>query len=420
MGKIMNRTFTIILAMLITAAHVATAQVARQVRFTRTSPIELAQSNYGITGQDITKLESGGFWPRGTDQQFIFGAGLWIGGLVTDRYDSIRKAVFVTYDPHTGRSAATPLTNLQVNEVGNVEVIHSRFTDTVLSAYSYNSYELESGRYPIGLQLDQTLTTQSTGQFKDVAILSTTIRNIHPTRPIQQMIVDLVVDADIGPRSNPIVASRNDMMMIIDDPDDLRIAVLSSQPHGSQSYGRLGVALVNTPDLRSVATIRDQSILLDPVSSWERYSFISTGLRTPQETPGDVKIHLASYPYTLQPGEEMTFQFVLMFSNDDESVSIPWMTNVAKHFRTNTDVSENVASPEFQLYPNPVSEGGMVRFHGGIVPQRIDILDAIGSCVQAFTTDCSSLDIKGLPAGMYFVRVYSGDRIAWLPLVIVR
>jgi hypothetical protein len=400
-------------------SQLSSAQVVRQQQVTQISPIELVQTNYGVTGYDAASGIGGCFWPRGSNQQFAFGAGLWIGGQVEDSSGTLHKAVFTTFDPNSGKSAATPLSDLAVSVTGDVEVMTSLFTDTVLSAYDYPADQLAS-RYPMGLEVRQELTTQRTGPYKDVAILSTSIRNIHPTRTIHGMVVDLMIDPDVGPRDNYVLASREDRMEIVDEPDDLGIVLFSTQPHNGVTYGRFGVALVNTPDHRSAATIIHHPIELDPSTSDERYALIASGAHQVYSGVGDVRAHVASEAYTLAPGQQLSFHFLLIFSMDEDSIAIPWMIDVVKNFRTATSVAENAESDRLRLYPNPVNADGVVRLLAEHMPQSVELVDAMGRVVRTFEHDCSAIDVKGLPTGMYAVRATDGARCERALLSIVK
>jgi len=76
------------------------------------SNIDFYTSNYGIFGLDIRNNKGGGFWPRGSTNQYIFGGGLWIGAKkirpgATDTND-LKKYVEVTYNPNSGQSWFVP------------------------------------------------------------------------------------------------------------------------------------------------------------------------------------------------------------------------------------------------------------------------------------------------------------------------
>jgi len=85
------------------------------------SNIEFFTSNYGIFGFDVLGRTGGGYWPRNSKNQYIFGGGTWFGArkkvrdLETDtvQYDVNGKPIYrsfveVTYDPSTAESWFVP------------------------------------------------------------------------------------------------------------------------------------------------------------------------------------------------------------------------------------------------------------------------------------------------------------------------
>ena len=41
------------------------------------SNVEFYNTNYGVFGFDVTKGKAGGFWPRGSQNNYIFAGGFW-------------------------------------------------------------------------------------------------------------------------------------------------------------------------------------------------------------------------------------------------------------------------------------------------------------------------------------------------------
>lgn len=76
------------------------------------SNIDFYTSNFGIFGLDIAHNVGGGFWPRGSTNQYIFGGGIWIGAKKqrpgsTDPND-LKKYVEISYNPNSGKSWFVP------------------------------------------------------------------------------------------------------------------------------------------------------------------------------------------------------------------------------------------------------------------------------------------------------------------------
>lgn len=81
------------------------------------SNIEFFSSNYGIFGLDIARNLGGGYWPRGSRNQYIFGGGMWFGTekkrFVFDttlqrNVQVTRTYCNVSYDPSQASSWMTP------------------------------------------------------------------------------------------------------------------------------------------------------------------------------------------------------------------------------------------------------------------------------------------------------------------------
>jgi len=75
------------------------------------SNMQFYTTNYGIFGLNVARTEGGGYWPRGSRNQYIFGGGIWFGTvkerLLNDTITS-RRMVSVTYNPNNARSWMVP------------------------------------------------------------------------------------------------------------------------------------------------------------------------------------------------------------------------------------------------------------------------------------------------------------------------
>lgn len=73
------------------------------------SNISFYTSNYGIFGLDTKRGEGGGYWPRGSQNQYIFGGGIWFAAIKNRPDTNIQKKyVEVTYNPNSGKSWMVP------------------------------------------------------------------------------------------------------------------------------------------------------------------------------------------------------------------------------------------------------------------------------------------------------------------------
>lgn len=74
------------------------------------SQIQFYTTNYGIFGFDVARTRGGGYWPRGSLNQYIFAGGLWIGAQKFRRPTDADRTTYVsvTYNPNSGRGWYVP------------------------------------------------------------------------------------------------------------------------------------------------------------------------------------------------------------------------------------------------------------------------------------------------------------------------
>ncbi|RZK98520.1 MAG: hypothetical protein EOO89_32180, partial [Pedobacter sp.] len=80
----------------------------------KVSSIAFYTTNYGIFGNN--GQVGGGYWPRGSKNQYIFGGGIWFGGLknVTKQREGqadttvVEKLSVISYNPNSGASWMAP------------------------------------------------------------------------------------------------------------------------------------------------------------------------------------------------------------------------------------------------------------------------------------------------------------------------
>ncbi len=76
------------------------------------SNIEFYTTNYGIFGLDVKNSVGGGIWPRGSQNQYIFGGGIWFAAqkqrVGSSDPNDLKKLVEVSYNPNSGTSWFVP------------------------------------------------------------------------------------------------------------------------------------------------------------------------------------------------------------------------------------------------------------------------------------------------------------------------
>lgn len=72
------------------------------------SNIRFYTTNYGIFGLNVDANAGGGFWPRSSANQYIFGGGVWFAALKRVENDNFNKLVAISYNPNSGQSWFVP------------------------------------------------------------------------------------------------------------------------------------------------------------------------------------------------------------------------------------------------------------------------------------------------------------------------
>lgn len=75
------------------------------------SNIRFFSTNYGIFGLNVDANGGGGFWPRSSSNQYIFGGGIWFAAqkrVTVDGQDRFNKLVSISYNPNSGNSWFVP------------------------------------------------------------------------------------------------------------------------------------------------------------------------------------------------------------------------------------------------------------------------------------------------------------------------
>ena len=72
------------------------------------SRIQFYSTNYGITGYDVSRSRGGTFWPRGSQNQYLFSSGFWFGAKKIDYNRIERNYVTISYNPNSGKGWFCP------------------------------------------------------------------------------------------------------------------------------------------------------------------------------------------------------------------------------------------------------------------------------------------------------------------------
>lgn len=205
-------------------------------------------TNYAIFGQFVELGAAGGEWPKGSNEFYIFGAGIWVGGTVNDRslqtfnyanagtkrdtalYGSITDPrVVIGYNPSGGAEEFSGLANIFItghpedyddpdywplkdNEGNDIIVgIQDSYTefddqdverwDTGLNSNAGDGEDI--AQYGVGVKVIQRTHSWDYENNKTVHFFVYQIINIREDKlPIRNCYVSIMCDADVGPTAN--------------------------------------------------------------------------------------------------------------------------------------------------------------------------------------------------------------------------
>ncbi len=108
------------------------------------SNIEFYNTNYGIFGHNVEDRAGGGFWPRGSQNQYIYGGGVWFAAkkqrVGSSDPNELKKLVEVTYNPNSGASWFVP---------GRIEEGDALNQDDILLHRTYFSTDFNGEGVPL-------------------------------------------------------------------------------------------------------------------------------------------------------------------------------------------------------------------------------------------------------------------------------
>lgn len=304
---------------------------------------EIPITNDGRFGWDPTaQTPGGGRWLRGSDEGYIFGAGVWIGAYVDGQ-----KQVTVGYNPMNCQTEMVP-GNLP-NEAGYTDAteivyISTDYPDASLPPWpkgfdkngnpiavsNMDSWsqcnDLDSSRqFEGGKPLGALVTTETyswNSAFRDVwdiAFIVYTIKNINPSQKTwEDAYIGFAMDADIGDPANDLTGCF----------PDLNIGFAYSSPELSgleegleHPPGYVGIKFLDGPakDPNTgeavMSTFRRWATDFVPNSDEIRYDLLSAGTFDLEDTDAaDKRIFLASGPFDLAYGESTRFVVAVCFA----------------------------------------------------------------------------------------------------------
>jgi hypothetical protein len=299
------------------------------IRYHTANNWETAISNFGKFGQNENG-DAGAFWPAGSNHNYIFGAGMWCGGVLPNG-DTV---VSVGYNPHTGQTEFAP--GLPYTDPSDPQwrVYLSTDPDYPFDPVSFEDgyavcnefdvfYHMPDSFHdpePLGITIAQKTIVWPKAWAGDVVFIKYIVRN-DTTFTINDFYAGFCIDFDIG---NEAGTAANDRCGADLDRKMFYGWQESAEP-GWDTRGMLGMKLLSSQPLSS---FKQFTLASEPHYDRERYLSLAgydwiTGLYEPYDTiwppPGDQRILISAGPIaSLTPGDSIVFDWALIASDDLE------------------------------------------------------------------------------------------------------
>lgn len=313
------------------------------IRFHTLNQWEIAISNWGKIGQNMYQ-SAGAFWPIGSGHNYIFGSGIWIGGVIPNG-DTV---VTIGYDPHSaaGEFAPGPAYSDPDDDQWHVyfstDVVYPFHVYSLQDGYAiYNDFDTAFHMYdsfhvpePLGVTIEQRSYIFPVSWSDDAVIFRFIIHN-DTTHAIRDLYTGWCVDFDIGNEAG----TGNDRCHV-DLPRKMFYGwqdVIEPTPPPAWWPGAFGIKMLSPC---SVAAFKRFTLALEPAWDRERYLTLAgynfqTGAYEPYDTiipdPDDQRVLISAGPFdSLVPGDSIVLDYVILVALDSLPIPpIPYLNNKA-------------------------------------------------------------------------------------------
>jgi len=299
---------------------------------------EIPITNDGRFGWDPEyNLPGGGRWPRGSNEGYIFGAGIWVGAIV----DSVKR-VSVGYNPTNIQTEFVPGNPPNIagsNDPTEFLYISTDYPNSSLPPWprGYDSQgnpvtvsqmdswsmcndmdltrQFESGK-PLGVLLT-TETFSWSSSFRDVqdiAFIRYTVRNINPDgKTWENAYVGIAMDADVG--ADDLTGCFTDLNI------GFTYALAPFDPNAAHPAGYVGVKVLDGPTKDPITGVAKMSTFfkwpseVNPNTDDFRYDLLAAQtFDSVASQPTDMRMLIASGPFDLAYGDSTTFVVAVVFA----------------------------------------------------------------------------------------------------------
>ena len=416
--------------------------------------------NDGRWGLDVTVGSgvAGGSWPRPLRNFYVFGAGLWVGGIVDG--DTL---VSVGYNPNTGGTEMCPtlcrywrggysnMLDRIYRYPGDWPPSHSRFPMAPL--WELSDMDMWTGcsdsdpamhdsfNRPLGVDVYVTVDAYGDSLGSDFFFLRYELAN-RSGRTLDSLYVGPVLDADVGTASDDLTGLILDHLFHV-GPDTIRVRNTGfaydynnvenpGQTWESGTPGAVAVMLLEAQGGLGLASFKRLELGGDPVTDPQRYLVMAgydfvTREYAPYDSldlmPGDKRFVMCSGPFSLLPDSVATFWYAVIGSPFGEQGQPPEDRDTSElalrckwardYFERLTGVTEETPSAEVRA-PNcgPTVIRNVLFLPVSLFTLHSSLFDMTGRKVQELKSGANDL-LQQAP-GAYFVRsAVGGQRSTW-------
>jgi len=109
------------------------------------------------------------------------------------------------------------------------------------------------------------------------------------------------------------------------------------------------------------------------------------------------------------PSPGYTFEYwniggVMIFTGPVHTFHATYSYNVVAHFKKTIDIKENIPNSEINIFPNPTT-GELRITNYGLRITDVEVFDIYGRKQKAESRKQDEIDISGLSAGIYFIKI---------------
>lgn len=440
-----------------------------EVKTHNINQVEMMVSNYGEFGQNPGDA-AGCWWPTGSGQNYIFGAGVWFGTIDEASGDTLVTSGYIPqngmHETECGLWGTDYLAPYNViymwgdNWPAPLDTFPMAPQDRVSHQDSWcafnDSFPYFHDTYPIGIEFYQTVYAWDVSEIEDIIFFTYEVKNVSGNT-LQDCYFAVVTDCDIGnearaanDRNSGIVAKWYVIGSESIWVDNLGYQWQEEEESGWATFpGAIGFDLLQTPLDIGMTAFKRFTLNVEPQTDPDRYETLAgydfmSGLYEPYDTfpsdPDDQRFLMSSGPFDLEVDSIVTIVFAVLFADWDGIYGAPdtALALVDKWAQYQYDTGWSLSVGEFSspevvatnvvVSPNPLTGSGKVSFSlmkSGMT--SLKLYNTAGQLVEeimqgqknagSYTID---LNTHGLTQGTYFLVLETPDGKTSRSLVVLR